>query len=61
MYKVQIHPARIRYKDKREKEFYPSQREELGTLDGPITEEVDNLRAQLTALLDIQDAATGTP
>jgi len=39
----------------------PSQREELGTLDGPITEEVDNLRAQLTALLDIQDAATGTP
>jgi len=39
----------------------PSQREELGTLDGPITEEVDNLRAQLTALLDIQDAAPGTP
>ena len=29
VYKVQIHPARIRYKDKREKEFYPSQREEL--------------------------------
>src|SRR5216110_1428690 len=39
----------------------PSQREELGTLNGPITEEVDNLRAQLTALLDIQDAAPGTP
>ncbi len=29
VYKVQIHPARIRYKDKQEKEFYPSQREEL--------------------------------
>jgi hypothetical protein len=29
VYKVQIHPARIRDKDKREKEFYPSQREEL--------------------------------
>jgi hypothetical protein len=29
VYKVQIHPARIRYKDQREKEFYPSQREEL--------------------------------
>jgi hypothetical protein len=39
----------------------PSQRGELGTLNGPITEEVDNLRAQLTALLGIQDIATGTP
>jgi len=37
-----------------------SQRDELGTLNGPITEEVDNLRAQLAALLGIQDTATST-
>jgi glutathione gamma-glutamylcysteinyltransferase len=37
-----------------------SQRDELGTLNGPITEEVDNLRAQLAALLGIQDTATRT-
>src|SRR4029453_10082481 len=30
VYKVQIHPPRIRYKDQREKEFYPSKREGLG-------------------------------
>ena len=38
-----------------------SQRDELGTLNGPITEEVDNLRAQLAALLGIQDTATSPP
>jgi len=39
----------------------PRQRDELGTLKGPITEEVDNLRAQLAALLGIQDTAPGAP
>jgi hypothetical protein len=39
----------------------PNQRDELGTLNGPITEEVDNLRAQLAALLCIQDTTTSTP
>jgi len=38
-----------------------SQRDELGTLNGPVTEEVDNLRAQLAALLGIQDAASSPP
>jgi glutathione gamma-glutamylcysteinyltransferase len=39
----------------------PRQRDELGTLEGPLTEEVDNLRAQLAALLDFQHTATSTP
>jgi len=37
----------------------PSQRDELGTLNGPIAEELSNLRAQLAALSSIQDTATG--
>jgi len=36
----------------------PSQRDALGTLNGTITEELSNLRAQLAALLDIEAAAT---
>jgi hypothetical protein len=39
----------------------PSQRDELGTLYGPITEELSNLRAQLAALSGIQEAAGSTP
>ena len=38
----------------------PNQREWLGTLNGAITDELINLRAQLAALLDIQGAATST-
>jgi len=35
----------------------PSQRDELGTSYGPITEELSNLRTRLAALSGIQDAA----
>ncbi|HSD73769.1 MAG TPA: phytochelatin synthase family protein [Steroidobacteraceae bacterium] len=38
----------------------PGQRAKLGTLNGTITEELTNLRAQLEALTDIQAAATNT-
>jgi len=36
----------------------PNQRDELGALNGTITEELSNLRAQFAALLSIEDLVT---